>query len=376
MLSSTYSNFNNLPNANQLRQPRAIVMINGFNVLWTDIEIETTTYYIADNYRIEIPLSGQPNGFNLEYLAFTAPITVQIWIGFPPNPNAYTTADLSQFPLMVGDVDKLEIDPLTMIAKFSGRDLSSRLSDTKTYAKYSNSYSSDIAISLAKEHGLTPRVTPSRVKAGTFYKFEHTLLTKETTEWDLLTFLAQSQDWVVFVDGAELVFEPRPTVTTTPYILQYTPPTEISASPIFTGMDLFFTRSLTLANDVKVLLRVPTSPQSGKAFTVTATSQNHLRKSTGLQVFTYTIPGLSKEQAQQRANRLATEITLHEIRLNANVPGDNLLKKDSIIQVRGVTTSFNQNFYPDMVTRKINISEGYNMTIAAKNHSTASEVIE
>ena len=104
MLSGQYSQYSpSLPTANQLRQPRAIVLINDIAVIWTDIKIVTTTFYVADTYSVDIPLSGQPVGFNISYLSTQAMMSVKIYVGFPINPNSYSTQDLEL--LMVGDCD-------------------------------------------------------------------------------------------------------------------------------------------------------------------------------------------------------------------------------------------------------------------------------
>lgn len=369
-----------LPYGENARQPRAIVTINGVQVNWTRIEVTTTTFYQADNYRIELPLNNQPAGFDLNYWSGASPLSIYIYIGFPPDPNYFSTNDLDL--MIVGDVDELDVDPLTTNITIGGRDLTSRFIDNKTTQKFSNSTSSAVATFLAQENGLTPQVTETFTRVGTFYQTNQTLLTRAYTQWDLLTFLAQQEDFVVFVQNTNLIFEPRPTTSQNPFILQYQPPTFESPSPIFNGMQLGFSRSMTISNDVIVKVRVPYGTKTGTAFSVTARATHRPRTyisgaprpSSTPQKYSYTIAGLSREQAQQKANSLLRDITQHEVRLTAMLPGENTLKKDSLLQVKGTNSAFDHIYYSESIERRISIEEGYVMTISAKNHSVDSEV--
>ena len=378
MLSNTYSPFSpTLTTVGQLRQPRAIVVINGFYVLWVNIKIVTTTFYVADSYSVEIPLYGQPAGFNMSYLSTLATVSVQIYIGFPGNPSAFTTSDLDL--LMTGDCDEMVIDPLRAIVTFTGRDLTSRLIDTKTYAKYPNRTASNIVTLLANEHGLgTSRITATKGTVGTFYNDQNTVMTKETTEWDLITFLAQQYNFAAYVEGNDLVFGPKPTLdNTVPFILQYQAPTAIFGSPIFNGMSLNFSRSFTVAKDVTVNVRVPYSPLTGRAFTQHAgkTNPSINAKVAGNQVYNFTYPGLTPAQALATAQQLLKDITLNELKLTATMPGTNELKKSSLIKLLGTGSRFDQFYYTDTITRTFSAGDdGYNMTVNAKNGDVNSQV--
>lgn len=376
MLSNQYAPSSpTLTASSQSRQPRALVLINGTSVLWTDITLTTTTFYVADSYHVDIPLNGQPTGINLAYWGSLSQFTIEIYIGFPSNPDTFTTDDLRL--LLVGDCDEMSVDPLGATVSFSGRDLTSRLIDTKTFNKYPNQTASNIAIQLAQKHGLTPIVQPTSGNVGTLYSNQNVLMTKQTTEWDLLTYLAQQYGYVVYVSQRELIFAPKVTVQDSdPYVLRYQPPNASYGSPVFNGMGLNFTRSMTLSKDVTVKVRVPYSPLTGRAFTVSAGKTNPTINSTsaGNQIYTITIPGLTQEKAQAQAKFLLSQITLNEKKLTAHLPGDNLLTKASLIKVIGTNTMFDQNYYADTVVRRISYSEGYTMEIHAKNIDVNSQV--
>jgi hypothetical protein len=381
MLTSSYSTYSNSPFASQARQPRAIVQINGISVYWTDIEVQTTTFYVADNYLVTIPLNNQNPTLNFNYWSSTVEMTVKIWIGFPKNPDSYGTADLELF--MVGVVDLLDIDPLKATVTISGRDLSARLIDTKSSQKYPSYTASQVAQLLATKHQLKAQITPTTELVGVIFANNNVLVTKEITEWDLLTYVAQQSGFVVFLRNDTLVFEPYPKQdANSAFIIQYQAPSATNASPQFNGMDIKFRRSLTLARDVKVLVKVPFNPLSGKAFTVTAQATRRTRPYLhnvpsfvgAPQTYTFIRPGLTREQAQNTANQLLSNITLHEVIIDVTMPGDITLRKDSIIQVRGTGTSFDQFYYADVTYRRLNYREGFMQQLQGKNHSVDTEV--
>lgn len=381
MLSSSFSPYSStLNSAQQLRQPRAIVVINGFYVLWVDIRIVTTTFYVADSYSVEIPLYGQPDGFDIQYLSTLGNVTIKIYIGFPKNPDAFTTSDLDL--LMSGDCDEMTINPLSASVNFSGRDLTSRFIDVKTYAKYANQTASSIVSQLAESHGIgTSLITQTQGSVGQFYTRQNTLMSKETTQWDLITFLAQQYNFVTYIQQnnqqSNLYFGPKPSIENTkPYVLSYQQPNSINASPIFNGMALNMTRCFTVAKDVTVKVRVPYSPQSGRAFTASAGKSNPTINSNNAsaQIYTYTYPGLTNSQALATAQTLLAQITLNEIKISCMLPGENTLGKSSLIRILGTNSRFDQYYYTDTITRTININDGYWMEVNAKNQDVNSQV--
>lgn len=381
-ISNPFANIS--PAAYLWRTPRAIVMINDVIVKWIEMTITTSTYYVADTFQIQLPLYEQPVGIDLNYWASADNYSVKVYIGFPSDPLAFSTQDLELF--IVGDADNLQIDPFSAIVSISGRDLTSRFIDSKTTQKFANNTSSQIATIFANNHGLgTSRVTATTTPVGVFYQDQQTLMTNESTEWDLLTFLAQQEDFVVFVQANDLVFEPRPTTSTTPFVLNCEVPITNSTGTFgkkFNGMSLSFGRSTTLASDVVVTVKSPYSTKTGTATSVTAKAthtpsanmSNLPAPSNKKQKYSYIIPGLTQEQLTQKAQQLLRDITQHEIKLTAFVPGENTLKKDGVIQVKGTGTAFDQTYFADQVVRTLHMDDGYNMVINAKNHSVNSQV--
>lgn len=371
---------NTTPAQPAARQPRGVVKING-EVMpgWYDFEVDNNTFYQADTFRVSFASSMLPDNRGADWWAAQPVIYVEILAGFPSDPENYTAAELAS--LIYGRVDDLTYDPVSTKIEISGRDLTSALIDAKTTEKFQNKKSFEIVAILAARHGLKPVGPATSAYVGSYYEIERARMTDQRSEWDLLTFLAHEERFVVYVKGQELHFEPAPTADSEPYVLRWDKPNTDRGHPVFNGKTLSFSRNLTLAKDVIVTVK-SWNAKTKKGFTKSAQATHN--KNTVLagaaqptgdaQHYSYTIPGLTPEQALQRAQALLAQITQQEVRLMATLPADNTLQLTKVIQVIGTGTGFDQIYYPDSIIRRMSMGEGYNMQITAKNHSPESVV--
>jgi len=366
----------NQPIQPQARQPRGVVKINGVRTQWVSWELDNNAFYQADTFRVKLALSAQPDP---TIFASASELDVEIFAGFPADPANYTEAELKS--LIYGLVDDVTYDPVQAVVELSGRDFTSVLVDTKTTDKWPNLTASQIAEQIAKAHDLTPVVTATTAKVGTYYEIDHARLSTQRSEWDVLTYLANEEGYMVYVRGRELHFEPRPSPDAEPYVLTWQAPTTERGHAIFDGKSVMFSRNLTLAKDVTVYVR-SWNAKNNQGFTQKAKSartKNTVLKKAAQpigepQVYTFNIPGLTPEQALQRAQSLLREITAHEVKMTAHLPADNVLDITKMIQVVGTGTAFDQMYYPDSIIRQMSLSDGYQMTIHGKNHSPESVV--
>lgn len=370
---------NTLPVKSEGRIPRGLLFINGQQIVFTKIEVSTTTFYQADTIDIDIPVNGQPQGFGLEYFSNMPAMLVEVYVGFPSNPANFSKEDL--YKLITAQVDDVEVQMDETSINLIGRDLTAKFIDNQTYEKFQNLTPSQIATLLAKRRGLTPVVTPVSIKAGQIYDSDHAAMTQQS-EWDLLTYLAQSVGFVVYVQDQSLYFKPEPEPSDNPYVLQWSNLTNVAGTYSFNGSKLKLGRNLTLARDVIVKVR-SWNGQYPRGFTKTAKAVPNKRtlipsKAQPIgdaQTYVRDYPGLTPQQALQKAQQLLKEISQHERRIRATLPGDNLINKDSIIKLTGTNSDWDQVYYPSEIVRRFSLDEGYTMEIAAKNHSPNSEVL-
>lgn len=369
---------NDVPAQAVARRPRGLVKINGEVVSgWTDWEVDNNTFYQADTFRVSFPIAALPPDKGVAWWASQKEIFIEVLAGFPVNPEQFSASDLDS--QIYGKVDDFDYDPVRNTVEISGRDLTAALIDAKTTEKFQNLTATQIAERLAKRHRLTPVVVATKAKAGKYYEIDHARLTDERSEWDLLTYLAHEERYVVYVRGKELHFEPQPEKSQNPYVLRWEPPVEDRYFPILNGKSLKFSRNLTVAKGVVVTVR-SWNAKNKKAFSVTYPT--HMAKGTApgkssppAQNYYFTIPGLTPEQALQRAQAKHREITQHEMRVSFSMPADNILRATDIIRVEGTNTPFDQTYYPESIVRAMSSPDGYTMTGSAKNVSPENQAV-
>ncbi len=466
--------------ASVVRQPRGIVKINDEVMRgWISWDVDNNTFYEADTFRVVFALSDLPSTRSADWWAAQTTIYAEVLGGFPKNPDQYDEKELTSW--IYGRVDSVEMDPTSRTITIDGRDLTALMIDTKTTEKWVNLTASQIAISIAKRHSLIPVVTTTTRKTGSYYQIDYARLTDAQSEWDLLTYLAHDEGYLVYVKGKELHFEPvkevsagsvvvvdhkaelqkeiadvnaawaaeikksktllasatedgnkmdaanaagntalaeqyrvsgiskckesdaivanaqnlyqgrlralearlnePPEVTDAggAYLLQIDPPRGEIGYYQFNGQSIRFSRNLTVARGVVVTVRSWNNKQK-KGFTVTypkskAKGVTAGNATTDSQNYFFTRPDLTPEKALQIAQAKHREITQHEMKLYATLPGDDSPLVTDVIKVIGTGTAFDQVYFPDSISRSMSIETGYSMTISAKNSSPENQTV-
>lgn len=367
LLDPVASSLNASRSAGQVRQPRPLVTLNGTLVSGVlEFEVTNASHFTADTFRVVVAADSLPVGLGPDYWSDSQGDQLAISVAF-----ADALGNLSSTQLILGQVDEISYDPLQRTLTFEGRDLSAPLIDNKTAEKFQNLTASDIAQKLALRRGLDSDVQATKTKAGTYYDIDHVVLTQEQTEWDLLAYLAQREGFDLWVSGTTLYFKPSPTATAAPYVLLWSEPLDSNMTRIRVS------RSQTLAKDVIVKVQSWNQIQQ-RSFVVTAkrTRANKNQRAGGeAQTYSFVVPNLTRDQAQQLAQAKLEDITRHERVLTASLPGDNVLTTRAMLRLVGTNTSWDQDYYPDTVTRHLSVADGYRMEVRAKNHSTQSTVV-
>lgn len=361
-----------------VRQPRSVLKVGGVEIASAFVwEVDSNTFYEADTFRATIATKGLPANYGVDWWYAQDQLDIEIFVGFPANPDSFTSADLTS--IFFGQVEDDEWNPRDGKIEISGRDLTAELIDTKTSETYPNLTASEIAAKLAQAHGLTPSVTATTTKAGKFYQIDTIRQQDERSEWDLLTWLAKEEGFVVFVQGRTLHFRPKPAEGDPAYLIQYTPATDAPDDAPLT--DIQFRCNRSLARDLRVTVKSWSSKQK-RGFTKTAQAtrrrnrvlRNAGRPVTPIQDYSYTIPNLTPDQAQQRAQKILEDLSRHERALTLEGPADNVLSLTHVIKVAGTGTTYDQAYYPDSIVRSGGPEVGYRWSVQAKNHSPESEV--
>lgn len=375
----------NAPVVSVSRQPRGIVTVQGHKSdgsldsvmrldAWISFEVNNNTYYEADSFRVVFALSALPAAYSDLWWASQQEIFLEVFAGFPVDPENYTQAELQS--LTYGRVDELDYDPVARTITVSGRDLTATMIDTKTTESFQNQTSSQIATTIAARHGLKPVVTATKTLTGKYYEIDTLRVNQQRSEWDILTALAGEEQMVVFVKGHELHFEAPPDINSIPYLLTWEPPSDQNGAFGFNGKRISFTRALNLARGVVVTV-ISKNQRGQKIVAIFPNKKATIKpgQSTAkAQQYTFTYAHLTQQQALNIAQQKHNEISKHEVKMSACLPADNILLTTNLIQVIGTGTAFDQTYYVESITRRMDMSLGYEMDVKAKNHSPLSVV--
>jgi phage protein D len=369
---------NALPVTNAVRQPRAVVKLNGQAVPgWISWNVLSNSYYEADTWRVSFALSQLPKSNDANWFSLQQETFVEIFAGFPTNPDNPDVTQLQS--LIYGRIDEIQYDPVGTLIDLRGRDLAGAFIDNRLIASYSNHTASYIATKIASARGLnTGLITATSTKVGVYYQRDQVYLSSNRSEWDMLCYLARHEKFVCFVTGQNLYFGPDPLPDSNPYKIAWTPG-QNGGPPSSNALALSFSRSQTVAKGVTVQVRsadldtgrptvvnypsVPRAIQAGKASPFGNVQPYYVDAGAGH----------SPEECQQIAEAKYREIISHEMKLEARLPGDNLLSPRRMIELTGTGTAFDQLYVARSVSRSMSRDEGYVMTVQAQNPSAALE---
>src|SRR6218665_3852459 len=194
------ADINDISLTGSVRYPRGIVKIGGQIITgWRSLEVANNAYRSADTFRIVFVSSMLPAQRNMQWFASQRSMEIEVFTGFPKDPQYYSEKDLDR--LILGRVDELTPDFPMGTLELSGRDNTALFIDTKTSEHFANKTASQIAQTLAERHGLNAVVTPTTRMSGSFYNSDFVDTTQQQSEWDLLSYLANVEGFDLYVSG-------------------------------------------------------------------------------------------------------------------------------------------------------------------------------
>lgn len=263
--------------------------------------------------------------------------------------------------------------------ELDGRDNTALFIEARTFETYQNQTSSQVMTMLAQAQGLTANVQATTTPIDRYYQTDHTKTSlgnfaRATTQWDLMTFLAEQEGFNLWVSGNTLNFQPEAPPTQNPFMVTVDPTSNAWVSANVETLKL--KRSLNLARDIQVTVWSWNSRQK-TAFKVTAKATGTKSASAGssgsasqsqTQNYVYTRPNLTHAQAQNWANQKLKQISQHERVAIATMPGETSLTPRQGFQVQGTGTDWDIAYFISEISRSID-AEGFHETVQAKNSS-------
>ena len=319
-----------------VEQPQLLPSIGGVPVPGSiALEINSVAYFAADRFRIVFAIGAAPFTTTAYFSA----------LGLQEITISASLDGLEYMTLLVGQIDNVRIDLLANTATLTGRDLSAGLIDAEISETFANQTASQIATTIAARHQLTANVSATTTPVGQYYELDHArsalgLNSRMTTEWNLLSALAQIEDYGLSVVGNTLNFGPPPAVEVVPV----TPESFISISL-----------------DIAAAL-----PQMSTVQSWNCRNKNVVSGTQGSGAGTTMIrPNLTAAQAQAMAvNHLAT-LSQHATILTGTMPADLSFAPGMQLVLSGTYSLFDQSYVVQSIFRRLQANSGFSQMIKA-----------
>jgi phage protein D len=256
--------------------------------------------------------------------------------------------------LITGDADSVDIDPICGEMVLHGRDLTALLVSAETAETFENQTASEIVCALASRHGLSANVVATQDAVGRYFQSGRTRSAfsqhaSTTSEWDMLTWLADLEGFDVWVDSNTLNFQPN-----------------TSEGPAFsigpadcTRMRLH--RRLDLAAGPTVVVRSWDSRQGETIKGIASSSTGG-----GGLTFTTLKPNLAFADATQLAQRTLAQISTHEVEIDLDMPGELTLAPRMQIELLLAGSGFDGTYRVMELDRHISYNRGFTQSVLAK----------
>ena len=315
--------------------------------------VRSNNYFGADGFELSIALTTDA--------AFWAGApSIDVDIQFRENA-------LSRFVSVIqGRVNSVRLDPIQRIAEIEGRDYSAALIDSVISETFTNRTASEIATLLGQRHGLRPVVTPTSAVVGRYYQNEHDSVLLDSfcgraSEWDLLSYLAQRENFDLFVSGTALNFVPE--------VAAATAPGAIRADGL---MKLHLERTLSLAGDVEVVVKTWNSRQHAadvQTARVTRSTSAGMSAAPAGEPQRYVLvrPNLTSEEALHLAQTRLAELCAHGRSVDLLMPGELALTPRTLFALSGTATSFDQVYRIEMIDRSYSTTAGFVQRVRASS---------
>ncbi|GIM47043.1 hypothetical protein DNHGIG_25920 [Collibacillus ludicampi] len=355
-------------NLRGVSKPRSIVRIDGYRTWFNSWEVNLNSTHEADDFTLELPFRitrNQQQGYLVNtpeyttYLFTKSDVLVEIFVGYPQNPQQFQESDLTR--IMYGYMDTAEIraDASGEIVTLTGRNMIAPFLDNKTTEKYQNMTSSAIAQMLAARRGLQASVTPTYTLTGKYYNGDHVEMNKDVSEWDLLTFLAEQEGYALRVKDNTLFFGPFDQVIGN---ITNAPPLNYTWGQNIESFTL--SRSPHAAKNIEV--EVHSYDQKTGKHILAKTARNYaMAQNTYHERYFY--PGLTQDQAQKKAQSILDQLSKLEVTGTMNVAGNEQLTVDRRIALYGVGLGLSETYFVRKASHKFDYKNGYRCEITFSN---------
>jgi hypothetical protein len=339
------------PRVTSVRAPRVRALINGVlvdSIMHVDIVLSGS----CKSSRFELTAStlGKPSS-NLWLDSLDGKVTVEILMR-----SQFSDNDVSMFE---GLADSISVDPLNRTTRIQGRDFSSILIDSTYDDAFCNQTAGEIANYISDRHGFNANITATSAMVGSYQGDGHSQVllnahSRITSEWDLLTQLAKTEGFELFVDGTTLVFAPSVSLSRNYLSIDSGNVKEIKfhkRCPL-SGQTRLTVKSWNLwLNQVSLF----TDDQSSD---VAAPDVTNLNDTPGTEI-AIVRPNLTPQGAERLAQQYSAAFIEQQLKVEIVMPGEFLVRPLDVLSVSGSGAGFDTDYIVRSVRRHFSSTAGF-----------------
>jgi phage protein D len=343
-----------------VRRPRLRLTVNGSVIACMSAEITSQRGSHAATFRREVNHNILSPGSGSSWLDVDQ-IEVVVDIGFAGQGAALPTVWTS---MVSGIVDRVSLDPVLSLAVLDGRDYAARLIDLPLQDAYLNKTGAEVARDLASRCGLAADVDDTAGLVGQYYQIQHSktvfgAYSRHANGWDLLSELAEIENYELWVDGRTLHFK-RPSQAGQPLAVSFGPGNAGGSFPVLNVDTLSLDRTTGLSGPVQVGIDSWNSRQKQRI-----TARYPVSVSGKVRLYTILKPNLQAEQADALAKAAYLQLRARKRTLLATMAGELTLTPRRTLQMTGTGTGWDTVYIVDRIVRHICLQRGFTQHISA-----------
>jgi hypothetical protein len=315
--------------------------------------IVTSNCFSSDSYALTFAMGPSPLS-DILFWSSLSDIYVQISLSVDYGPTFRS--------LISGMIDTIVVDPIQRTVAIEGRDLSSTLIDAYSQQDFVNQTASEVASTIALNHGLIPIVIATSGNVGRYYGDGHTRLSlgqfsRLRSDWDLVVQLARENVFDVFVQGMSFFFQPS---------------TPLGDIPVHIALrdvkSIRFEQTLTIASNSTARV------QSWDSQNVTSYASNATGDDTDTaqpsalansQPFLFSASNFTSQQVADSAGRYAAELSRLGTVMHIEMPWDLTLSPRTIILIDETNSLLDAIYRIETIERHYSTTSGSSQIIRA-----------
>jgi len=336
----------------RVRYPRAWLSLGGAMLPCLTATVTRKSERSSDTFSAELSVDETAAaGYGYAEWADYQPVDVEVLMSLDGT---------DPVSVITGRVDEPKIDWDGCTVSVSGRDKGATLTEKRRSQQFKNRKSGDIVSTIAQDHGLNAAVTAGQDFAGKIYDQDTVHHVLNFSDHEILSRLAGREGFRWYVDGSDLVFEPKGTDANT-YDVQWVPPDGQGRVGVATCTTLTTTRNMTAAKPHTMAVRswhhkdakhYDGMAQAGGIGSDTVAVEHHHN-------------GRNQAQVDKIAASRLKDAIRHDCSVTVGAPTDLSVTPRMKLNLSGTGTIFDQLYDVDSVTITTS-RNGSEMTVEGK----------